>query len=112
MKRLDLLPPAPPPACRYLDLDVLDANEGFLVLESGLLVAALLVEHVALAVEQWHGLQPLFIAQRPGLALVLAWLLHLREPSRSAGGLRRESGLHHARDTAGRGTLFMQILGR
>lgn len=80
-------PPAGPGA--DLGLDVLQADDGFLVLVRGLLVLALLEELVALAVQHRNRLQPLGVAQRPRLAAVLAGLLHLRsgEPvSPTAGG--------------------------
>lgn len=60
-----------------LGLNVLDADDGLLVLLRGLLVLPLFVELVPLTVQHRDGLHPLLIAESPRLPVVLTRLFHL-----------------------------------
>lgn len=67
-------PTSHPPwqAASHLGLQVPQADDGFLVLAGGLLVAAQLEEPVSFSMEDGHRLHLLMVIQVPGLPLVLA----------------------------------------
>lgn len=71
-------------AASHLGLQVPQADDGFLVLGGGVLVAAQLEEPVSFSVQDGHRLHLLRVAQAPGLPLVLARRLHLPRSRRSA----------------------------
>lgn len=61
----------------HLCLNILDADDGLLVLLCGLVVVPLFEELVPLTVKHRHHLQPLLIVHSPRLPVVLTGLLNL-----------------------------------
>lgn len=61
----------------HLCLNILNADDGLLVLLCGLLVASLFIEFIPLTMQHWNCLQSFLIIQSPGFPIVFSGLLHL-----------------------------------
>ena len=90
-------------AASHLGLQVPQADDGFLVLAGGLLVAAQLEEPVSFSMEDGHRLHLLMVIQVPGLPLVLARGLDLLQELQvsDAGTLGARSLVGQALSPAG-----------
>lgn len=73
---LNVLKPVTEVYC-YLCLHILDAHNGFLIFQCGVIISALFEELVPLTMEHRYRFQPLLIIQSPGLSVILTGLLYL-----------------------------------